>query len=197
MNLTNLPWKDIVFLSIALFYVALGIVGIAGFINSKSKKGQKLQAKVDAYTKMAEMAVTQASKFDGVSGNERKNIAIDFSQNEMKRLGYKNVSIELLGASIEKAYVQLKSTFDKAYNWGLSTNTDGTQNQADVNLNGIPDVQEKGGIFTGTNAVVGNGDKEAVVAIPTTTISTTTTTTQQSGLTRAIEDKPVKAGSLE
>ena len=138
----NLTTKDWLFIISVIFGLALVLVAILGFINSKSKKGQKLQSKVDAYLSMGELAFTEASKQVGLTGKERKNVAIDYAENEKKKLGYKNVSIQLLSAAIEKAYAKLKLTYDSAYNWGLSSNTDGSEKLADIDLNGIPDSQE-------------------------------------------------------
>ena len=180
--INNLTTKDWLFIISVIFGLALVLVAVLGFVNSKSKKGQKLQSKVDAYLSMGELAFTEASKQVGLTGKERKNVAIDYAENEMKKLGYKNISIQLLSAAIEKAYAKLKLTYDSAYNWGLSSNTDGSQYLTDKDGNGIPDINEK----------------NKVIPESTTTTTTTSSTTQQSGLTPVQQDnESVKVGSLE
>lgn len=193
----DLTTKDWLFIISVIFGLALILVAMLGFINSKSKEGQKLQSKVDAYLSMGELAFTEATKQVGLTGKERKNVAIDYAENEMKKLGYKNVSIQLLSASIEKAYAKLKSTYDAAYNWGLSTNTDGSQYLTDKDGNGIPDINENHDYQKGTIEPV-TDEKNKVIPESTTTTTTTSSTTQQSGLTPVQQDnESVKIGSLE
>lgn len=127
--------------SIAILIFAISVF-IFGLLNSKTPKGRKVNDTLEAVKSISQAAFTEASQQTGLTGKERKNFAVDFVQEQLNKLGFKNVSVKLIAPFIEDAYANGIKIYEKAYNWGLSTNTDGSEKLADVNLNGIPDSQE-------------------------------------------------------
>ena len=108
--------------AVVIFIVLLGVAGIAGYSLSRTPSGRKTYYNFQNYREAAKNAYTAASQESGLTGEQRKQYALDWAQKQLNNHGYKNVNVSWLDSEIERAYAELTATFNAAYNWGLSHN---------------------------------------------------------------------------
>lgn len=104
-----------------VFFIILEVVAaVAGFYLSRTPSGRKTYYNFQNYREAAKNAYTAASQESGLTGEQRKQYALDWAQKQLNSHGYKNINVSWLDNEIERAYAELTTTFDTAYNWGLS-----------------------------------------------------------------------------
>ena len=133
--------KELILTGIIVIAIALVVLGV---VSSKSNKGRKVHEKLEAYYKISKAASAEATKQENLTGEERKQWAVDFAVKELGKLGYKKPSVDLLYSTLEQCYTEAFKLYNTAYNWGLATNTDGSERDAfkDEDGNGVADFKE-------------------------------------------------------
>lgn len=114
-NITNL----IVAIAVAAIPVIGAWVTKEILANSKSTgKAKKALDVLEVISELAEDAVTAAEKGgadNGLSGNEKKDVAIKVVTTSLSNLGITSASQSQIAAAVEKAYMQFKQAIEATY----------------------------------------------------------------------------------